>query len=161
MEKTLSYPPTEDELLALDLLTLREHTERAGDVLEPSRHVEMLRASLQSSTLCTVRRNGALVAYAMLAPTSPNSWFVLGFGIHPDHRTAPVFRELIREFSSVIEREGIADLKSNVYKTNRLSMAFHRKLGFTVSKENAKAVEFSATIAELVTHETIDRMSSR
>jgi hypothetical protein len=40
-------------------------------------------------------------------------------------------------------------------------MAFHRKLGFRVTKENAKAVEFSATIAELATHEAIARITSR
>jgi hypothetical protein len=40
-------------------------------------------------------------------------------------------------------------LRSNVYKTNRLSMAFHQKLGFKLTRENAKGVEFTAELAAL------------
>jgi ribosomal protein S18 acetylase RimI-like enzyme len=152
--------PTLDELLALDLLTLREHTERAGDRIDPEAHAQRLRDSLQVSQLCAVRRGGALVAYAMLNPLEGASWFVRAFNTHPGHRNGPVMRDLLREFARVIRREGIADLRSHVYKTNRLSMAFHRKLGFRVTKENDKGVEFYATVANLAASGAIARTAA-
>lgn len=142
--------PTLEELLCLDLLTLREHTELAGDRIDPETQAAQIRESLKISKVCAVRRGDALVAYAMLSPMEPaSSWFVRAFNTHPAHRTAPVLRELFSAIAEVVKREGVADLRSHVYKTNRLSMAFHRKLGFQVTKENAKGVEFFATIAQL------------
>ena len=142
--------PTLEELLALDLLTLREHTELAGDRIDPETQAAQIRESLKISKVCAVRRGGALVAYAMLSPMdAASSWFVRAFNTHPAHRSAPVMRDLFRAVAEVVQRERIADLRSHVYKTNRLSMAFHRKLGFQVTKENAKGVEFFATVEQL------------
>lgn len=151
--------PTVEELLALDLLTLREHTEIAGDRIDPESHALNLRASLGFSRTCAVRRNGKLVAYAMLNQVSGSSWFVRGFNTHPEHRSAPVMRELLQQVSEVARQEGITELRSNVYKTNRLSIAFHRRLGFRVTKENAKGVEFFATVEDLASNRSIERTS--
>ena len=141
--------PAVEDLLALDLLTLREHTERAGDELNAAKHRASIEKSLEVSEVCVVRRNGALVAYAMLQPESSTCWFVTGFNTHPMHRTSPVLRELFSAFAALVQRLGIAELRSNVYKTNRLSMSFHQKLGFRITRENAKGVEFFASVAEL------------
>jgi ribosomal protein S18 acetylase RimI-like enzyme len=141
-----------EEFLALDLLTLREHTERAGDRLDPAQQADRLRESLPESELCTVRRHGALVAYAMLRPMAGSSWFVLGFNTHPAHRSTTVMRELLAALATLAQRKGITDLRSHVYKTNGLSMAFHRRLGFCITKENEKGVEFFATTQDLARH---------
>jgi GNAT superfamily N-acetyltransferase len=153
--------PTVEELLSLDLLTLREHTELAGDRLDPETQAAQIRESLKISRVCAVRRDNTLVAYAMLSPMhSPSSWFVRAFNTHPAHRSAPVMRDLFHAFADVVKREGIADLRSHVYKTNRLSMAFHRKLGFRVTQENAKGIEFFATIDELSASRYVARTAS-
>lgn len=141
--------PTVEELLALDLLTLREHTELAGDVFDPEGQRRAIETSIAVSELASVRREGRLVAYAMLRPQVAGRWFVTGFNTHPAHRSAPVFRELFAQISTVAARHGITSLRSNVYKTNRLSMAFHRRLGFKVTRENDKGVEFTASVADL------------
>jgi hypothetical protein len=138
-----------EELLALDLLTLRDHTERAGDELNAAQHLACLERSLAVSQQCIVRREGRLVAYALLQPESPSCWFVTGFGTHPVHRNAAVLRELFLAFAQLVQRLGIRELRSNVYKTNRLSMSFHRRLGFRVTRENDKGVEFFASVADL------------
>ncbi|WP_201786983.1 GNAT family N-acetyltransferase [Acidihalobacter prosperus] len=158
--------PTVEELLALDLLTLRELTELAGDRVDPEQHAANLReslrfASLRFSRTCAVRRNDLLVAYAMLNQVSGSSWFVRGFNTHPEHRSAPVLRELLEQVSELARRESITELRSHVYKTNRLSMAFHRRLGFRVTKENAKGVEFFAMVEDLASNPAIERMSYR
>jgi len=151
MERAEPNPPMPniEEILALDLQTLREHTELAGDILDPNVHRNLLALSLITSEVIYVRRHGSLVAYAMLKPQEDDRWFVSGFGTHPDHRDATVFRELFAKLSLLVQRRSIGSLRSNVYKTNRLSMVFHKRLGFRVSRENSKAVEFTATVDEL------------
>ncbi len=151
--------PTLEELLALDLLTLREHTERAGDTLDPELHASRIRESLLTSQVCAVRRDGELVAYAMLTPESPTStcWFVLAFNTHPQHRTSAVMFELFQAFFELVKRLGIEELRSNVYKTNTLSMAFHKRLGFRMTKESTKGVEFFTSVAEIADSPAIER----
>lgn len=138
------------EILELDLLTLREHTERAGDALDPERLRQSIATSLAISEIAVVRRQGALVAYAMLQPQEADRWFVTGFNTHPGHRNAPVFRALLRQLRDIASRRGITALRSHVYKTNRLSLAFHARLGFQVTRENDKAVEFTASVPTLL-----------
>lgn len=137
------------EIAALDWLTLREHTERAGDVLDPLQLRASIEASLPTSQVALVRRDGVLVAYAMLQVREADLGFVTGFNTHPAHRTAAVFRSLFSQMQAMAAHRGITSLRSNVYKTNRLSMAFHVRLGFQVTRENAKGVEFTACLADL------------
>ncbi len=55
----------------------------------------------------------------------------------------------------------ISELRSNVYKTNRLSMAFHLRLGFQITRENAKGVEFFATVTDLAADPFIKRVAKK
>lgn len=155
--------PTVEELLALDILTLREHTERAGDVLDSESHAVQLQQSLQVSQVCSVWREGELAAYAMLSPDSQSStrWFVRAFNTHPKHRTSVVMLELFQSLAELIKQLGISELRSHVYKTNQLSIAFHRKLGFRISNENTKAIEFFASVEGLVSNPAIERTVKR
>lgn len=141
--------PQVREILDLDLLTLREHTELAGDILDPVRHGQSIEDALALSEVVVVRRQGALVAYAMLQPQESGRWFVTGFNTHPSHRNPPVFKALFAQLLEIASRRGITALRSNVYKTNRPSMAFHARLGFVVTRENEKGVELTADVEAL------------
>lgn len=153
--------PTIDELLSLDQLTLRAHTEQAGDIFALEQQRARLQVALPDSRICWVRSGGLLVAYAMMRPESQGDWFVTAFNTHPMHRTAPVLQELFAKFAALAHELGISKLKSHVYKTNRLSMSFHNRLAFRVTKENAKAVEFVTTLEELSASPVIKRTSRR
>ncbi|MFM0187004.1 GNAT family N-acetyltransferase [Paraburkholderia nemoris] len=153
--------PSIDELLALDALTLREHTEQAGDAFDVDEHRVQLRKSLKVSEVCSVRREGKLVAYTMLRPHSGACWFVGAFGTHPLYRTYAVITELLAKMATLASEQGIGELRSHVYKTNRLSIAFHRKLGFQVTRENDKGFEFFIAIRELTTKPAIQRATAR
>ncbi|MFM0730329.1 GNAT family N-acetyltransferase [Paraburkholderia sediminicola] len=153
--------PTVNEILTLDLLTLREHTERAGDVFDADQHRVRLQASLEDCEVCSVRRAGELVAYAMLRRESETCWFVSGLSTHPLHRTPAVMSELLSKLAELAGRTGIVELRSNVYKTNRLSMAFHRKLGFHITRENEKAVEFFASVSTISRRPSIQRAAGK
>jgi ribosomal protein S18 acetylase RimI-like enzyme len=150
---------TLDEILELDLLTLRDHTERAGDRLDADTHREQLRRSLADGLLCAVRRDGRLAAYALLRADDARGWFVSGLGIHPERRSAPVVAALFAQLAALAARHGIDTLRSHVYKTNHLSMNFHRRLGFRITRENARGVEFVATIATLAAHPALRRLA--
>ena len=140
---------TVSEFLALDVLTLRAHTLSAGDEFNEERHRLSLMTSLQVSQICMVRRNDALMAYAMLKPESATCWFVTGFNTHPLYRTAAVMCELFSSLAVVFKCYGITELRSHVYRTNNLSTSFHKRLGFRITRENDKAVEFFINVAEL------------
>lgn len=128
-----------------------EHEGQAGDRLDAARWRETLAQSLAVSEVAVVRRGGVLVGYAMLQPRAePGLWFVTGFNTHPAHRHGVVVRALLQQLLAIAQRRGIVTLQSHVYKTNRLSMAFHARLGFAITRENDKGVEFTASVAELV-----------
>lgn len=127
-----------DEIVALDLLTRREHAERAGDALENAAHRRLLEQSLADCELVEVRRAEALVAYAMPRPQDAGRWFVHGFDTHPGHRNGGVFRDLFKQLAGLARRHAITALR-HVHRTNQLSMAFHRRLGFKVTRENGGA----------------------
>ncbi len=154
--------PSIDEILALDLLTLRKHTELAGDAFDAGTQRQKLEQSLVASEVVAVRRDGALIAYAMLRPQEDGRWFILGFNTHPDHRNRGVFRDLFAQLAGLAQRCSITSFRSNVYKTNRLSMAFHRRLGFRVTRENPKGVEFTADLVDLISATpALDQILSR
>ena len=53
-----------------------------------------------------------------------------GFSIHPQYRNASVLGELGRRVAQIMDEKEIGSLESHVYRTNTLSLAFHRRLGF-------------------------------
>jgi ribosomal protein S18 acetylase RimI-like enzyme len=139
-----------DDYLRIDLLTLRSHTESAGDRLDAEVHRARLITSLAISQVCEVRRDGQLVAYAMLRPDDGDRWFVTAFNIDPDHRNPAVFAALARTLLIKIDEFGIAALRSHVYRTNAPSMGLHRRLGFQITRESDKGVEFQASIGGII-----------
>lgn len=144
--------PEIEELLELDLLTLREHTEQAGDVFDPEAQRLAIEHALAASEVASARRNGLLVAYAMLQPQESGRWFVTSINTHPNHRSAPIFRQLFRQLLAIVEQYGITSLQSHVYKTNQPSIAFHKRMGFQVTRENDKAIEFTVSVADQAIH---------
>ena len=154
-------PHAVDDFLALDLLTLREHTVRAGDMLDSEQHRAKLEASLSVSQVCVVQRSGMLVAYAMFRPESDGAWFVTGFNTHPAFRTSPVLFELLASLIDRMRTLDVRTLRSNVYKTNLLSISFHRRLGFRITRENEKGVEFTARADEIAASSAIARAAKR
>lgn len=150
-----------EEFLALDELTLEASADGDGKVLNAEQLRRRLEEALLVSQICTVRREDKLVAYAMLHPQSETCWFVTCFNTHPSHRTSPVLLELFSEFDALVQRFGISELRTNVYKTNRLSLSFHKRLGFRITRENFLAVEMFTTVAELAAARAIGRTFKR
>ncbi|MBV8658582.1 MAG: GNAT family N-acetyltransferase [Burkholderiales bacterium] len=142
-----------DEIVALDALTLADHTIAATGEFDLAVHRASLAARLAGETeLIAIRREAQLVAYALygqLPDAAPGDFFVFMLNTHPAHRNAATFRQLWQASFPAFERLGVHQLVSHVYRTNRLSIAMHERLGFSRRKENDRGIEFVATLAEL------------
>ena len=148
----MSQPTLLDELLALDILTLRRHTEAAGDSFDPAAHRQQLAASLADSHLLLVRgADGCLQGYALLRQQSATHWFVGMLNVHPSHRQRRVLLGLFGQLMALAAWRSDSVLQSHVYRTNAASLQFHQKLGFTIDQQNDKAVALSICYATLHT----------
>jgi L-amino acid N-acyltransferase YncA len=146
----MSQPTLLDELLALDTLTLRQHTEAAGDSFDPAAQRQQLAASLAASQLLLVRGvDGGLQGYALLRQQSATHWFVGMLNVHPAHRHRRVLQALFRQLAALPGWSSSSILQSHVYRTNAASLQFHQKLGFTIDQQNDKAVALSIRYATL------------
>jgi len=65
------------------------------------------------------------------------------FVTHPGHRTKTTFACLFNQIMEHLKSSGATSLVSNVFKVNKLSVAFHKKLGFKVTREAALGYEFT------------------
>jgi RimJ/RimL family protein N-acetyltransferase len=133
--------------LTLDLLVLRSPD---GGPLDRDAHRAALATSIPRSEWVLVHRNGQLVAYGYLWPLADQTWFVGGLAIHPEHRNAAVTAALGREMSALVKRLGATRLESHVRRDNIASLRLHRRLGFLVTRENDRAIAFSADSAALL-----------
>ena len=140
-----------DDYLALDLLTLRAHTEAAGDQLDPAEQAARLREALALGEVVEVRQGALLQAYSMLRPQD-GYWLVTAFNTHPAHRNGGVLRALLQQLWLRVQALGIQELRSHVYHSNTRSLAFHRKLGFVPGRQNARGVELILPVARLREH---------
>lgn len=77
------------------------------------------------------------------------------------HRKYTVVSELFAKIATLAIERRIGELRSHVYKTNRVSIAFHRRLGFLVTRENDKGFEFFITLDELATKPAVRRATAR
>lgn len=132
-----------EEILALDLRTLRDHSSGEARALNASEHRDALHSVWDKTTTVSVRRAGALAAYGAVWEQRTGVWFVSGIAINPDQRMISVRRELRRKMLELIENAEIKTLVSNVYKNNTASMALHQHLGFLITRENEIGVEFT------------------
>jgi ribosomal protein S18 acetylase RimI-like enzyme len=141
-----------NEYMALDDLTLRLHTEKSGakldlEILEKSRYT-----AKKSDCFFEERVDGKLAAYATIIEKEEGIWFVLMFNTHPSFRTPKVFLSLFRK---ILKRMSLSEgkcLQSNVYKENNLSVKFHERLGFKITKENDIGIEYTLDLTNKATN---------
>nr|WP_255769562.1 GNAT family N-acetyltransferase [Maritalea mediterranea] len=135
---------------------LKDHTEAAGDRFERECHRQALKERFECAEIATVWRNDRLIAYSFIWPKD-DRWFVGGFAIHPAHRNAAILGELFRQVLECTNAGPQTHVESHVYKTNRLSIDFHRKLGFEIIQENEKGVAFAQKMDVLRQHPIVRR----
>ncbi|MAN78131.1 GNAT family N-acetyltransferase [Pelagibacterium flavum] len=150
-----------DAIVALDARVLAGHTAQAGDAFDAADHRQKVAASLETSQLICVERDGRHVAHTYFRPLAEGRWFVGAFSVDPAHRNASVLAEIGRRMAAIMEDEGIETLESHVYRTNELSLAFHEKLGFERFMENEKGFALRIERARLATSALGRRLGGR
>ncbi len=149
-----------DAIVDLDMALLKEHTEAAGDQLDRAAHHRAIAARFETAKVVDIWRAKNLVAYSTIWPNE-HCWFIGGFTIDPAHRNAAVLGELMLRLLALVKNTPQQTVESHVYKTNKLSMAFHKRLGFDIIQENEKGVAFSQSIDRLATHPILKRFSAQ
>ena len=100
----------------------------------------------EAGCLFDVWSENQLQGYATLKDFGEGKWFVLMFVTHPEKRNRQTFTAL---FSQIIDHLTKADAKvlvSNVFKVNDLSVSFHEKLGFEITREAPHGYEFTLAL---------------
>ncbi len=85
-------------------------------------------------TCLVVEDDGELVAFlvGMLSQRHAGQAYVHFLGVHPDYRGLGLGRELYERFAAVVRRRGATVVVAETGAFNARSIAFHRRLGFTL-----------------------------
>jgi ribosomal protein S18 acetylase RimI-like enzyme len=85
-------------------------------------------------TCLVVEDEGKLVAFlvGMLSQRHPEEAYVHFLGVHPDYRHLGLGRELYERFAALVRRRGRTVIAAETGAFNAPSIAFHRRLGFTL-----------------------------
>ena len=138
--------------MALDDLTLRAHTERSGakldlEILEKSRYTAKI-----SDCFFEERVEGRLAAYATIMEKEEG---VAGRLTLEEFRKYKSVEDCSDEFRKILQRMLVSEgkyLQSNVYKENKLSIKFHERLGFKITRENDIGIEYTLDLTDTATN---------
>ena len=86
------------------------------------------------ATSSIIESDGQMVAFlvAFFSPSRADEAYIHFVGVHPDHRSAGLARELYEQFFERAARDGRVRVSAITGPVNTGSMAFHERMGFTV-----------------------------
>ncbi|MBU2713524.1 GNAT family N-acetyltransferase [Zooshikella harenae] len=137
------------EYLDLTKLTLNSISIEAGRPIDDKVYLGSLGSAKKTDCLFDVYNNKKLLAYATLKDLGEGRWFVLMFVIHPSCRHKKVFIELFYKIIKHLISVKAKILVSNVFKVNKRSVVFHKKLGFKVTREADIGYEYTLALDNL------------
>ncbi|MBN1828833.1 MAG: GNAT family N-acetyltransferase [Deltaproteobacteria bacterium] len=100
-----------------------------------------------TETSFIAERQGELIAFLVgfLSPARPNEGYIHFAGVHPAYRGQGVMRRLYEKFfASCLERDRTI-VRCCTSPVNRTSIAFHRKMGFSLEKGDCEVDGISYT----------------
>lgn len=68
------------------------------------------------------------------------------FVVRPDYRSKAAFLVLFRGIVNILKDRDSRVLMSNVLRLNELSVQFHKRLGFEITRENHLGYEFTLAL---------------
>lgn len=146
----MTRPDLCDAITGLDLMTMYDRRGGGEDPLDPATQRAAVAAALQTGEAVAIWQGDTLAAYAMFVPRGEGVWFATGIALHPEHRHAGVMRQLRAGIARFLASQDVAIVESNVFKTNRKSVALHRRLGFEVFRENDFGYAFRASAMRIL-----------
>jgi ribosomal protein S18 acetylase RimI-like enzyme len=73
---------------------------------------------------------GFLIGF--LSQTFPDQAYIHFVGVHPDHRRRGLARNLYGHFIKIAQKHGCRVVRSVTASVNKLSIAFHLRMGFSI-----------------------------
>ncbi len=85
-------------------------------------------------TSFVAEREGKIVGFVIgfLSQTFPDQAYIHFAGVHPDHRRKGLAATLYRHFMETAQKHGCKAVRSVTSPANRVSIAFHLRMGFSI-----------------------------
>jgi RimJ/RimL family protein N-acetyltransferase len=101
-------------------------------------------------TSCVIERNGELVAFlvSFLSQSDPDEAYIHAVAVSPPWRGRGLGQLLYQRVIAIARRHGRRRVRANTSPINTASLAFHQRLGFTVTMPEAD--EYEGARVELV-----------
>jgi GNAT superfamily N-acetyltransferase len=90
------------------------------------------------NTSFVAEREGKIVGFLIgfLSQTFPDQAYIHFAGVHPDHRRKGLAGKLYRHFFETAQRHSCRSVHSITSPVNKLSIAFHLRMGFRIETGN-------------------------
>ena len=122
------------------------------DVWWGGRHVSHLLPKLFfvhfRGTSFVAEENGAIVGFLIgfVSQTFPDQAYIHFVGIHPDHRSSGLGRQLYIKFFETVDQLGCTIVRSITSPVNRASIAFHTRMGFQMEEITGEDLGVACTL---------------
>jgi ribosomal protein S18 acetylase RimI-like enzyme len=92
------------------------------------------------NTSFIAEKDGKIVGFLIgfLSQTYPEEAFLHFVGVHPDYRKNGVGRQLYNQFFDIVKKNGRNIVRCVTSPVNKVSIAFHTKMGFEIEKNGDK-----------------------
>ena len=101
-----------------------------------------------NNTSFIIEKHNELVAFLIgfLSPANPKEGYIHFAGVHPDHRGIGLGGYLYHRFFDICRKNDRDRVRSCTSPVNRGSIAFHKQMGFAISKGNAEIDGYPVTL---------------
>lgn len=101
-----------------------------------------------NNTSFVVEKQDELIAFLIgfLSPAKPKEGYIHFVGIHPDYRKSGIGEHLYSRFIEICRENGRDTIRACTSPVNRGSIAFHKKMGFEISRGNAEIEGIQVTL---------------
>lgn len=99
-------------------------------------------------TSFVVEKEDLLVAFlvAFLSPARPDEGYIHFAGVHPEYRGMGIGAHLYQGFFDICRADGRKTVRACTSPVNIGSVRFHKRMGFTLSKGNARIDGLAVTL---------------
>jgi ribosomal protein S18 acetylase RimI-like enzyme len=101
-----------------------------------------------TNTSFVIEKDGELIAFLIgfLSPAKPKEGYIHFAGVHPDHRRVGMGKFLYQRFFEICKENQRDTIRACTSPVNKGSIAFHKKIGFDITKGNAEVDGLQVTL---------------
>ncbi|AEH47921.1 GNAT family N-acetyltransferase [Parageobacillus thermoglucosidasius] len=95
------------------------------------------------NTSFIAEKDGKIVGFLIgfLSQTYPEEAYIHFVGVHPDYRKHGIGKRLYNEFFHIVKKNGRSIVRCVTSPVNKVSIAFHTKMGFEIEKSGDKEID--------------------